>query len=113
MSIGLGKESYETENDYLNDSDRAYGAIGLALSPSLYYLIIGSAEYPKEVWTILDKTFGKHNEDNNSTLEITSSTTRVLYSKVSASTRSDEVVNMKMKQNLLHIQFQLKKVSIK
>ena len=40
----------------------------------------------------MDRTFGKYNEDHNSTLEITSSTTRVLYSKVSPSTRSDEVV---------------------
>ena len=48
MFIGLGKESYENDNDWLNDDDRAFGAIGLALSPSLYYLI-GSAKYPKEV----------------------------------------------------------------
>ena len=40
----------------------------------------------------MDRTFVKHNEDHNSTLEITSSTTRVLYSKLSASTLSDEVV---------------------
>ena len=60
------------------------------LSPSLRYLI-GSAEYPKDLWTKLDRTFGKHNEDHNSTLEITSSTTIVLYSKLSASTLSDEV----------------------
>ena len=44
VSIGLGKESYENENDWLNDGDRAFGAICLALSPSLYYLI-GSTEY--------------------------------------------------------------------
>ena len=90
VSIRLGKESYQNENDWINDSDRAIGEICLALSPSLYYLILGSAEYPKEVWTILDKTFGKHNEDHNSTLAITASTTRALYSKVSASTLSDE-----------------------
>ena len=48
VSIGIGKESYENENDWLNDGDRAYGAIGMALSPSLYDLIC-SAEYPKEV----------------------------------------------------------------
>ena len=92
VSIGLGKESYENENDQLNDSDRAIGAICPALSPSLYYLILGSVEYPKEVWTILEKTFGKHNEDHNSTLEIIDSTTRVLHSKFLASTLSDEVV---------------------
>ena len=27
VSIGLGKESYENENDWLNDSDRAIGEI--------------------------------------------------------------------------------------
>ena len=64
----------------------------MALSPSLYYLIIGSAEHPKEVWTKLDRTFGKHNEDHNSTLEIIASSTRVVHSKFSASTLSDEVV---------------------
>ena len=40
----------------------------------------------------MDRTFGKHNEDHNSTLEITSSTTIFIYSKFSASTLSDEVV---------------------
>ena len=40
----------------------------------------------------MDRTFGKHNEDHNSTLEITAITTRVLYSKFLASTLSDEVV---------------------
>ena len=92
VSIGLQKESYENENDWINDGDRAFGAIGMALDPSLYYLILGSVEHPKEVWTILDKTFGKHNEDHNITLEIIASTTRVLHSKCSASTLSDEVV---------------------
>ena len=91
VSIVLGKDSYENENDWLNDGDRAFGAICLALSPSLRYLI-GSAGYPKVLWTKLDRTFGKHNEDHNSTLEITSNTTRVLYSKISASTLFDEVL---------------------
>ena len=62
----------------------------------LFLLHIGkgliSAEYPKDLWTKLDRTFGKHNEDHNSTLEITSSTTRVIYSKFSASTLFDKVV---------------------
>ena len=91
VSIGLGKESYENENDWLNDGDRSFGSICLALSPSLRYLI-GSAKYPKDLWTKLDRKFGKHNEDHNRTLEITSSTTRVLYSKFLASTLFDEVV---------------------
>ena len=91
VSIGLGKESYEDENDWINDDDRAFGAICLALSPSLRYLI-GSVEYPKDLWTKLDKTFGKHNEDNYRNLEITPNTLRIIYSKVSASTLFDEVV---------------------
>ena len=40
----------------------------------------------------MDRTFGKHNEDHNSTLEIKASTTRVIHSKLSATTLSDEVV---------------------
>ena len=91
VSIGLGKYSYENENDWLNDGDRSFGSICSALSPRLHYLI-GYAEYPKDIWKKLDKTFGKHNEDHNITLEITSSTIRVIYSKVSASTLSNEVV---------------------
>ena len=91
VSIGLGKESYENDNDWLNDGDRAFGSICLALSPSLHYLI-GSAEYPKDIWTKLDRTFAKHNEKHNITLEITSSTTRFIYSKFLASNLFDEVV---------------------
>ena len=90
MSIGLGKDSYENENYCLNDGDRAFGAICLALSPSLLCLI-GSVEYRKDLWTKLDRTFGKHNEDHNSTLERTPSTKIFLDTKFSASTLSVEV----------------------
>ena len=72
VSIGIGRETYENENDWLNDGDRAFGSIALALDDDLYFVFY-SAEYPKDLWTILDKTFGKHNEDHNSTLEITAS----------------------------------------
>ena len=50
VSIGLGKEYYEDENDWLNDSDRDFGTICLAFSPILRYLI-DSVEYPKDLWT--------------------------------------------------------------
>ena len=50
VSIGLGKESYEYENDWLNDAVRAFGTICMAFSPSLRYLI-ESVEYPKNLWT--------------------------------------------------------------
>ena len=46
ISIGLGKESYEDENDWLNDGDRYFGRICLAISRSICYLI-DSAKYPK------------------------------------------------------------------
>ena len=79
LSIGLGKECYEYENDWLNDGDRAsaFGKIYLAFSPSLRYLI-DYAEYPMDLWTELDRTFGKHNVDHYSNLESTPSTTRVI-----------------------------------
>ena len=48
VSMGLGKESYEYEKEWLNDSDRAFGTICLALSPSLHYLV-KSAKYPKDL----------------------------------------------------------------
>jgi len=63
----------------------------MAFSPSLCYLI-DSSEYPKDLWTELDRKFGKHNEDYYRNLESTFKTTRVIYSKFSACTLSDEVV---------------------
>ena len=90
VSIGIGKYSNENENYWINDGDRDFGTICLALSPCLRYLI-GSTEYPKDLWKKLDRTFGKHNEDHNRNLEITPNTKGVLYSKVLASTLSDEV----------------------
>ena len=76
VSMGLGEESYEYENDWINDGDRAYGTICMDFwrSPSLHYLI-DSVEYPKDPWTELDRTFGKHNDDHYSTFEITPRTT--------------------------------------
>ena len=50
VSIGIGKESYKYENNWINDGDRYFGRICLAFSPSLRYLI-DFAEYPKDIWT--------------------------------------------------------------
>ena len=91
ISIGASEESYEEPSDWLNDSDKEIGAICLAISPIMHYLI-DSIEYPKDIWTELDRNFGKYNEDNYSSLESTPRTTRVLSSKVSSSILSDEVV---------------------
>ena len=90
VSIGLGKESYEYENDWIIDGGRAYGTICEAFSPSLHYLI-DSGEYPKDLQTKLDRTFGKHNEDHNGNLDITQYD-KIYYSKFSSSTLFDEVV---------------------
>ena len=89
--MGLGKESYEYKNDWINDGDRYFGTICLVVSPSLRYLI-DSAEHQKDLQTELDRTFGKHNQDYYSNLESTFRNTRVIYSKYLASTLSDEVV---------------------
>ena len=87
----LGKESYEDENGWLNDSDRAFGTICLEFFASLRYLI-DSDEYLKDLWIELDRTFVKHNEDHSSNLESTPNTTRVFSSKFSASIVYNEVV---------------------
>ena len=50
VSIGLGKDSYENENDWIHDGDRYFGTICLSISPILCYLI-DYAEYPKDLWT--------------------------------------------------------------
>ena len=63
VSIGIGKESYEDENEWLNDGGRAFGRICLTFSPSSVYLN-DYAEYPKDISTELDRTFGKNNEDH-------------------------------------------------
>ena len=50
ISIGIGKESYEDDNLWINGGDRDFGTICLAFNPSLHYLI-DYVEYPKDIWT--------------------------------------------------------------
>ena len=52
VSTGIGKESYEFENYWLNDGDITFGTICMAFwgSPSLCYLL-DYAGYPKDLWT--------------------------------------------------------------
>ena len=56
VSIGAlsEPESYEEKIDWLNNCDRDYGIMCLGISPNIYHLI-DSAEFPCEVWKILDK----------------------------------------------------------
>ena len=48
ISIGVGEESYEEASDQLNDCDREIGAICLAISPCMRYLI-DSIDYRKDL----------------------------------------------------------------
>ena len=48
VSFGASKESYEEEEDQLNDCDRAYGSMGMVMSPDMCYLM-ESVEYPFEL----------------------------------------------------------------
>ena len=48
VSIGLGEESFEREDDWLNECDAAYGTMCMALSPSMRYLKI-SVKNPKDL----------------------------------------------------------------
>ena len=92
VSDGFRRESFESENDWLNACDAAFGIMKLALSPSLRYNLSRSIKHPQELWTRLDRTFGMIDEDHNSTLESTSSTISILDKKISASTLSNEFV---------------------
>ena len=47
VSLGAGKESYEEENDWLNDCDRAYGSMCMVMTPNMRYLM-ESSKYPFE-----------------------------------------------------------------
>ena len=111
MSDGLNRESFESENEWLNKCDASFGTIALGLSLSLRYLS-RSIEDPKELWKRLDRTFRMIDKDHNNTLESTSNTISILDPKFSASTLSDEFVQNEEKQNLLHSQFELKTISL-
>ena len=91
ISIGAGEESYEEPSDWLNDCDRAIGAICLSISPCMRYLI-DSIDSPRDLWTTLDRVLGKDNEDPSSNVESASSSSMISLSQdVSTSTVSDEV----------------------
>ena len=91
VSIGVGEESYEEPSDWLNDCDRAIGAICLAISPCMRYLI-DSVDYPKDLWRTLVRFLGKDNEDPSSYVESASRSSMISPSQdVSDSTVYDEV----------------------
>ena len=113
-SIGAGEESYEEPSDWLNDCDRAIGAICLSISPCMHYLI-DSVDYPKDLWTILDRVLGKDNEDPSSYVESASSSSMISLSQdVSTSTVSDEVdheeVTIAIDDSITHSAFSMSSI---
>ena len=50
VSMGLGKEYYEYENEWVNDGDIYFRTICISFSLILHYLI-DYAKYPKDLWT--------------------------------------------------------------
>ena len=103
ISIGAREESYEEPSDWLNDCDRTIGAICLAISPSMRYLI-DSVDYPKDLWKTLDRVLGKDNEDPSSYVESTYSSSMIYLSQdVSAPTVSDEVDHDEEVSHTVHV----------
>ena len=58
VSIGVVAmpESHDEKSIWFNNSDKAYGAMCLAIPPRMCYLI-DVVEFPNEIWSILDKSF--------------------------------------------------------
>ena len=50
-------DSYEEKCFWLNDCDRAYGTMCLAIPPTMRYLL-DSVEYPFDLWRNLDEALG-------------------------------------------------------
>ena len=63
VSIGAVKEpeSFKEKDSWLNDNDRAYGTMCLAIPPIMRY-ILDSANYPFELWRNLDEAIGIQQE---------------------------------------------------
>ena len=86
VSIRLGEDSFKREDDWLNECDASFGTMCMALSPSMCYLK-RSVEYPKDLWTTLDRTFGIIDEDHNRTLERIYRTIIILSPKIHNNSR--------------------------
>ena len=59
VSIGVVREPYFFQEKYawINDNDRAYGTMCLAIPPTMCYLL-DSAHYPFKLWRNIDKALG-------------------------------------------------------
>ena len=63
VSIGAVREpeSYQEKDAWLNDNDRAYGTMCLAIPPTMCY-ILDYADYPFELWKNLYESLGMQQE---------------------------------------------------
>ena len=59
VSIGAVRELESCQEicDWLNDNDRAYGTMCLAIPPTMCYLL-DFAEYPFKLWRNIDEAIG-------------------------------------------------------
>ena len=59
VSIGALSELnyYEEKIGWMNNCDRSYGIVCLAMSPNIHHLI-NSTKYPFELWKKMEKAFG-------------------------------------------------------
>ena len=111
LSIGIGKESYKYENDWLNDGDKAFAKLCLAFSPILRYLILLNTqrisgqnwiEPLERTMRIIIEIWRSHPTPQEFFIQ----KSRPLLSLM-------KLFKMKNKHNLIHNQFELKKVSWK
>ena len=103
VSIGAlsEPESYEEKIDWINNCDRAYGIMCLGMSPNIYHLI-DSAEFPFELWKILDKAFGLQEIEDEAWSEPSISSCS-LSQDFLASTFSDEVDHDEEVSHTVHV----------
>ena len=71
ISVLSELKSYEEKIDSITNCDRDYGVMCLGMSPNIYHLI-GSVEYPFELWKNLDKAFGLQEIEDGAWSEPTS-----------------------------------------
>ena len=94
VSIGAVREpnSCQEKYDWLNDNDRAYGTMCLAIPPTMHYLL-DSDDYLFELWRNIDEALGMQKEDMSYMENKKVGTSLcVLPPNISASCISQEVV---------------------
>ena len=93
VSIGVVREpdSRQEKDAWVNDNDRAYGTMCLAIPPTMHYLL-DSADYPFELWKNIDETLGMQQKDVSYMESKQMGTSLCVLPMISASCISQEVV---------------------